>query len=149
MFSIGRDKDQQAAGGGGGGNTIEVGGDYSTDEQPVMVLDPSNMQTRQKLWIDGKPIYRRVFTGNITRQAGVSKEELIYFAYSLVLNVSGWWAYASNGKTNFTVSSSLNTTGNDYEATVLSTNDSFINLRTWTVNAGSNLPYQLIVEYTK
>jgi hypothetical protein len=42
---------------------VEVGTDYSTTEQPVMVMDPVTHDIRQKLWIDGSPVFRRVFTG--------------------------------------------------------------------------------------
>jgi hypothetical protein len=45
---------------------VEVGGDYSLEEQPVLVMDPATKQVRQKTWIDGRPIWRRTYQYDFT-----------------------------------------------------------------------------------
>jgi len=45
---------------------VEVGTDYSTDEKPVMVKDSITGEVRQKLDVDGRPVWERTFTGTVT-----------------------------------------------------------------------------------
>jgi hypothetical protein len=59
---------------------VVEGGDYSTSEQPVMVNDGGTL--RAKLWLDGRPIYRRTF--QVTNFAGDA-----YSANNLDLMSSG------------------------------------------------------------
>jgi hypothetical protein len=63
---------------------VVEGGDYSTSEQAVMVNDGGTV--RPKLWVDGKPIYKRTFTGTFTAGTGITSGAWITLPFSVGAN---------------------------------------------------------------
>jgi hypothetical protein len=131
---------------------VEIGSDYSLDEQPVMINDGT--QVRQKRWINGKGIYVRTFTGSVDiTQVGVqaSVELLPTGIVETIVDSSGtagvFWTYQQGlGHMNYY--------GNQYDAAHLMTSSidmhstNALNLRMWAANTGLH-PYTVTVYYTK
>jgi len=80
---------------------VEIGTDYSTDEKPVLVKDADTGEIRQKLDIDGSPIWERTFTGTITAAintditttllTGIKSGWFTRFSWQIGGGDSGWY----------------------------------------------------------
>jgi hypothetical protein len=72
--------------------------DYSTDERLVMVYDISSGQYRQKKWIDGKLVYRKTITFNVTAASGVAlnQKAIMTGVDKLVDNKIFWYPNGAN-----------------------------------------------------
>jgi hypothetical protein len=132
----------------GGGSGAQLGGDYSLDEQPVMVLD--NGVVRQKLWIDGKPIWRKAFKGNIVAAANA------YQITSLVpggQSIVDWGGAMQFGSANFySAGIAANVLTDIITSVYLHATGSSINMTSvcGAARAGTtNNAYAIWVEYTK
>jgi len=99
-----------------------------------------------KLWEDGKPIYRRVFTGQITAAANVQHDVTLMGnnTVSELISCGGYVMDSSNSKV------SLNGITETFVQTAIwiSINGS-ISLRTQSPNARTNKAYKVWVEYTR
>jgi len=104
-----------------------------------------------KTWVDGKPIYRRAFSGNITGTAGaLVQTPLINSGISSIVACGGYW---SDGTNRFSVngfyddSSGANTYKHNSCIYIGATNN--LNMVTSDTSATRSGPYQVWVEYTK
>ncbi|MDR1300270.1 MAG: hypothetical protein LBK50_01030 [Candidatus Nomurabacteria bacterium] len=78
---------------------VVEGGDYKTAEQAVMVNDGGNL--RQKLWVDGKPIYQKTINytvGNLASGGGVKIGDISLLSSDLDKMVNA--EFVSNQSTN-------------------------------------------------
>jgi hypothetical protein len=70
---------------------VEIGTDYSTTEQPVLIKDSVTGEIRQKLDVDGSPIWEQTFTGNIgTLAANTNKIIALMDGVKNVITSSGY-----------------------------------------------------------
>jgi len=95
-----------------------------------------------KTWIDGKPIYRRVFTGTFTTAANANGDIILLNGVSSIVGFSGTW-----GKGNSYYKTIGSSWSNEYSQIYLVSNN--IHLGTISDAARTNAPYQVWVEYTK
>jgi hypothetical protein len=117
-------------------NIVISGASYSASEQKT-----------GETWIDGKPIYRRLFTGTITAAVNeLYRVSLIPTGISEVIKSDGWWDSGSSGSkfalncfTNDNLSYSFLITGPTGE--VFWKSQSFA--------TRTNSPYKIWIEYTK
>ena len=112
-------------------------------------------QDTGKVWIDGKPIYRRVFTGTITAAAQAHiQTTLLPLTASHTHNIIGYggqWVYGAGGECAMIVGMSYDSSGG-YGSALINRKNSTpygISLVTFSHNARTNSPYQVWVEYTK
>jgi hypothetical protein len=70
---------------------VEIGTDYSTTEQPVMIKDKDTGEIRQKLDVDGSPIWERTFVGNITAAANVMSNVSLLIGVKTFFSPEGVW----------------------------------------------------------
>ena len=139
-------------GGGGGGIAVypdepeedtklyiesaDLDGQYDTPED---IYSTSEIKTN-KTWIDGKPIYRKVFTGTL----GTTGSNDISFSIDYLIDEGGYVRYSTAYQ--FPIPSTFGTQGtNDIRLIKKDTN-------TLTLQYGSNLnnqDYAVWVEYTK
>jgi hypothetical protein len=91
---------------------VEQGNDYSLTEQPVLIWDPVLQASRPKLWVDGKPIFERSFTGTTAGAANTDIRVNLATGVSDIVTEGGFWEMGlqikiplgSNNTTNTVVS---------------------------------------------
>lgn len=109
----------------------------------IINLEKSNVYSTEETvigkWIDGKPIYRKVFTGTTATFSTYASETLISFYTEKIINAYGYIIDSSNNIEHLVPSST---------SKVLRRNESLIRLDT-TLTELASQPYTLIVEYTK
>jgi hypothetical protein len=97
------------------------------------------------IWIDGKPIYRRMFTGTITAAANAAVNTvLLNSSHISLVKVFGNWQYAN--QLNYTAMIS------GYESAGIVSNvrsGAALVLATASVNVRTNAPYNVVIEYTE
>lgn len=117
--------------------------DYDGDEVPEgyeEVPDYSTTEQRIGTWINGKPIYRRVFTGTLgNSEANVVTNELRSDRCQIIK------AYGSIADNNNDIP--IGHYVNDAWASGVWTNASYLYL--YVTSSLFNKPYELVVEYTK
>lgn len=106
--------------------------DYSTEEQIIGE------------WIDGKAIYRRVFTGSFRKEQNVSHTEAIASGIGKVLRAFGTVTYGNKSGT-FVIPYSQGNTG----AAVFFSNSGVANLYMTDHHESGTEDYQIVLEYTK
>jgi hypothetical protein len=98
-----------------------------------------------KYWIDGKPIYRKVFTGTIS--GGTSAVSTIISSnsgISQIVDCGGWWDGGNGNIHTMPFSHSAN-----YSASIYVVKSSTLLYMYSVTAARTNAPYQIWVEYTK
>jgi hypothetical protein len=76
-------------------SVIEPGGDYSLDEKPVLVWDEGVV--RQKLDVDGSPIWEQTFAGSIPATPAITYVGIpLRSGVKAVVNIAGWWNPSAN-----------------------------------------------------
>jgi hypothetical protein len=68
---------------------VEPGSDYSTDEQPVMILE--NGVERQKLDYDGSPIWERTYIGSVVAAANANTNIILDTTVKKIIEPTGYW----------------------------------------------------------
>jgi hypothetical protein len=95
-------------------------------------------------WVDGKTLYRRVFSGNITSVANIiSAITLLSSGVSNIINAYGYWRTSSDSNTIIV--------GQSIEGTfslVLKGTDSSVSFFSQSPSARSSCPYYVVLEYT-
>jgi len=100
----------------------------------------------KKIWIDGKPIYRRVFTGGITALADTNT-----VVYSIITGVEtiictgGMWLFNEGAYADTTVGGQ---SGRSFYLTLNASNNG-ININSISDKNRTNAPYKIWIEYTK
>jgi hypothetical protein len=108
---------------------------YSTTEQVVGE------------WIDGKTIYRRVFTGTIANEANVRNAVVLWQASPIaqLVGIGGWIRYGVNG-----INTAMFTAGTaEYRLVYVQTGSNNLSYAILSASASNNRPYEIWVEYTK
>jgi hypothetical protein len=124
--------------------TMTVNNSYSTSEQAT-----------GETWIDGKPIYRRVFTGTITAAVNeLVTTNLIDGTANIkmLVAVGGEIQHYSDDNAGFAVGNPIITGSDSYPklgSSILRTNTNGLNLYSRSAWARSDDPYIVWVEYTK
>lgn len=108
---------------------------YSTTEQVI------------GQWIDGKPIYRRVFTGTITNSANVRVQVSLWnnSPINKIVSIGGWMRYSTAGVNAFPQSEG----GGEYRIAYVQSDSHNLMLAVLSASAYGNRPYEIWVEYTK
>lgn len=100
-----------------------------------------------KRWINGKPIYRQVFSGTITAAAGTRPTATLGSGIERIINYEGYYSEATldivMGSTRIEVSGAAS----GYNMVLLNAGSVFF--ATVMNSARTNAPYVLVVEYTK
>lgn len=112
----------------------------------VMDYSTSEINTGAK-WIDGKTIYRRVFTGTVSWSAN-SRENVILWSGSPIadmIQVGGWVQYGTSGKDIVPLSYGPH----DYRNLYVQNGTNNLILAIESSASGSNNSYQIWIEYTK
>ncbi|MDR2336726.1 MAG: hypothetical protein LBE03_01325, partial [Candidatus Nomurabacteria bacterium] len=126
---------------------VVEGSDYSTSEQQIMVNDGG--EQRAKKWIDGKPIYQRVFSGNIVAEANTHTVWSLDLSMNIseIIDSGGWWQI---GGTN-TIKYKPVTVRDDVIFTVhVHNNNIYTESESPEARVGTtNNAYKIWVEYTK
>jgi hypothetical protein len=132
---------------------VEVGSDYSTTEQPVMVMDAVTKQIRQKLDVDGSPIWERTFTGVVNTSANTIVGYAILSSVKTIIQAFGKYTISSGYQLlipNYTPNSFNAPTSTNVDAANVSINPSGnLSLGFISNNALTNQPYRVTVQYTK
>jgi hypothetical protein len=103
-------------------------------------------------WIDGKPIYRRVFTGNIVAAADAEHQEVLATEAENMISYGGWWQIGEGFSGKYSLCAySPSSNANLYGFIFWNANQSLrLVSRSDKVRAGTNNnAYQIYVEYTK
>lgn len=110
----------------------------------------STTEQRIGTWIDGKPVYRQVFTGTITVAAGTRYSQELGSNVKEVIGVKGYW-YESSSLSNTVDTVRMQTNGVIDGATTILCNKSNNAILFATKSGGgrTNMPFVLIAEYTK
>ena len=110
----------------------------------------STTENRVGTWIDNKPVYRRVFTGTISAAGNVRHSETLGENVKEIISVGGYW-YESPELSVVIPTDRMQVSGAvDGNTTVLrNTANNGIFFATKSNFARSNMPFALIVEYTK
>jgi hypothetical protein len=129
---------------------VQLGSDYSLTEQPVLINDGGTI--RQKQDVDGKPIWCRTFTGNLTIPAGTwDYPILIPSGIEAVLGQDGWWN--TGGGSRMPVEICENKKGVDDSVrcffVLRKDADQSMIISTYSDVVRTNAPYRVYVEYTK
>lgn len=111
----------------------------------------SKEQKTGEIWVNGKPIYRRIFSGNTTSTAGTSSNLAKTsvgnlggdYTEIIIVNISG--TIMSNSHNTFTISSPVLSGAGTYPV-ILNTGE--IQIRACSGNF-TNMPYTLIIDYIK
>ena len=101
-----------------------------------------------KTWIDGKPIYRRVFTGTITAAAGVRTLTSLMGGVSAVINTGGYVNSGGSTYTNYPLGF-LQLDGYNEYVNIAHNHVGNLLLISNVAIARTNAPYQVWAEYTK
>jgi len=109
--------------------------DYSTNEQATGLK-----------WIDGKPIYRKTFTGTITAAANAITSTPVPLVSENLVNCGGWVA-AYNNTNSARIQLGYYYSGAFFASIYLDTNN--LNIISQSNSPRSNAQYQVWVEYTK
>ena len=118
------------AGTGGGGDSQEV---YSTEE------------TRIGTWIDGKPLYRRVF--HVTTPSGSGETKMMTLGKDyFVTNISGFFVSASGNTCYLPNSASTSKSSNNYQVMIDTGGDVVMQVA---YTGFYNRATVLVLEYTK
>jgi hypothetical protein len=131
---------------------IEPGSDLSTTEQPVLVWD--NGTAKQKLDVNGDPIWERTILGTVTGAAGtwLSVPNDVT-GIKRVLNYDGWWVMDPanpNQHGPIPVFRTANLTlANTYAFLPQISNGGALAISTASAYARTDSPYQLTIRYTK
>jgi hypothetical protein len=132
------------------GKEITPGCDYSPDEQPIFINDKGTI--RQKIDLDGSPIWCRTITGSITAPPNQTSDMGI--ALEGVKNIckcDGWWAYNTQGdKRMIFLSANKIWSPDEYEWDLLiecASHD--VKYFSFSVQDRVNAPFQMYMEYTK
>lgn len=122
-------------------------GGYSTDPAiDTNAYSTSEMLTG-KTWIDGKPIYRRVFTGTANNAANsrTNVELWVSSPIEAIVDAGGWCGYSTNGKNHALMSES----NSDWRGVYVQNASGNLVYAIQATSAQNNRPYQVWVEYTK
>lgn len=120
-------------------NQKQYGKKYSTTEQLT-----------GDVWIDGKPIYRRSFTGTISQAASTRNSvTLIASGVETIINGSGYWD--AGGTFMVPVGSTVTSTTalNTAYGSEIRLQSNAASLLTVSSSARSSAPYHVTIEYTK
>jgi hypothetical protein len=128
-----------------------LGGDYRADTgylwTNILKKPYSTTETLTgDYWIDGKPIYRRVFTGNVVAAAGASNAKQLATGIAMLVNWGGLWNPGNDARVGWGSGDSSNTSMAIVEST------GALTLRTQAAAAreGTTLnDYTVWAEYTK
>jgi len=99
-----------------------------------------------KIWIDGKAVYRRVFTGNITVAANI--QNITNLTSSGIDSLVAYGGTVSDGS-NLLQVGFVNSTSDHYAGLFLNPTAHSIRLQSQSAYARTNAPYQIWCEYTK
>jgi hypothetical protein len=130
---------------------IPVPEDYSTNEKPVLVNDHGTI--RQKVDLDGSPIWCKTFTGTITQSA--NSRNLVYpiTGVKRILKYDGWWDSNREGtSTTFrflTIGGVINLSDTPSWSALAIDEGLEVGLYTLSDTERIDSPYQLYLEYTK
>jgi hypothetical protein len=126
---------------------VEPGSDYSTDEQPVMIKDVVTGEIRQKLDVDGSPIWERTFVGTITSAANTGLNTNVGgVPIKNYVSVCGSWNTNSANPSSVAAIPYAITT---YQAGVGTYTGGTPLLYTISAYARTDAPYRLTIQYTK
>jgi hypothetical protein len=119
-------------------DAFEIGYAYSTAEKPT-----------GEVWIDGKPIYRRVFTGNITGAANTKITTNLSSGVDILVNAGGWWKFG-NDVTAMPNCISVDSVDSFRSNIIVQNNVVTFNSISYLARTGTtNNAYEIWVEYTK
>lgn len=119
------------------GNTIiPVYKDYYTTEEQVIGR-----------WIDGKPLYRRVFTGTISNSASARATAILWTNSPIekLVNVGGWIRYGDSGINAFPLAEG----GGEYRLVYVQTGSNNLTMAVLAMSSYTDRPYEVWIEYTK
>jgi hypothetical protein len=116
----------------------------------------STNEVKVGTWIDGKPIYRKVFTGRITANANTEVQTVLQTNVDNVIDMGGWYMDGNLdtkkvlGQCKFTISGTTVTMTNNSRVDVYNSN---LLLFTWSAAGRSDSYeynyYMVWAEYTK
>jgi hypothetical protein len=127
--------------------SVEIGTDYSTEEKPVMIKDIVTGEIRQKLDVDGSPIWERTFVGTITSAANTGLNTSVGGApiKNYVFVGGSWCTNSANPLSIAAIPYSITT----YQAGVGTYSGGTPLLYTLSAYARTDAPYRLTIQYTK
>lgn len=98
-------------------------------------------------WTDGKPIYRRVFSGTITNTANTRANATLWSGSPInkVISTGGWIRYSTAGITCIPHGEGAG----EYRFIYVQDGTNNLNLAVLSASAYTNRPYEVWVEYTK
>jgi hypothetical protein len=129
------------------------GGDYSTTRQPVMIN--SNGVIRQKLSVDGYPIWVQTFNGQILGVSDFPVQEILLASSAVngIYSVSGWWNTGSGGPDVLPVNCRLQQRSSDldlaYSSNVYRDQAGDLIFESCSASARAGAGYQITVEFTE
>lgn len=117
------------------------------DDPIIMDYSTSEINTGAK-WIDGKPIYRRAFTGTITNTAGTRATTTLWSSSTIdtLVDTGGEISYGEDGKAS--IPQGQGTEGYRYVYLQTGTHDLLLAVL-YSNESYTNRPYKVWVEYTK
>lgn len=98
-------------------------------------------------WTDGKPIYRRVFSGAITNTANARATITLWSGSPIkkIISVGGWIRYSAAGVNAFPLAEGAG----EYRFTYVQDGTNNLNLAVFSATAYTGRPYEIWIEYTK
>jgi hypothetical protein len=111
-------------------NIVISGASYSTAEQAT-----------GEGWLDGKPVYRKVFEGGITASANAESSVVLFSGISSFIKGGGVWKQG-DGDVGYDI------VGSGASKFWITTSNELV-LQTRSSNGRANAPYKVWVEYTK
>jgi hypothetical protein len=120
---------------------VEKNGSYSLDE--VKTADT---------WVDGKPIYRKVFTGNIVSDAGVKNISQLTSGVDDLVAFGGWWCIGGTNANKYLIGNLTDIPDVLYNAYLCVDPTSglyFLSTTNYARDGVTNSKYQIWAEYTK
>jgi hypothetical protein len=133
---------------------VGIGTDYSTDETPVWVMDAVTQEIRQKLDIDGSPIFERTVQGTVTGASGTWLSISSGVAgIKHALGYDGWWVMdPANPNQHGPIPvfrTSTMTLANTYAFLPQISSSGGLAISTCSAYARTDSPFQLHMVYTK
>jgi uncharacterized protein (TIGR02145 family) len=125
---------------------------YGLSMRLVKDYDFSTTETDTgKRWIDGKPIYRKVFTGTATVNAKTLSELNLTAGIAALVSCGGWWQVGAVTRMN--IGEFDNNTPTDittaYYSVVAVLGAGPTNFKSYSPENRTNAPYEIWIEYTK
>ncbi|MDR2592992.1 MAG: hypothetical protein LBC59_09385 [Chitinispirillales bacterium] len=105
-----------------------------------------------KKWVDGKAIFRRVFTGTITEAATAQNDTTLSnpSIIETITDCGGCWSYSGNARALMPLGQYYDNVGSVRSSSLrLSSSTSDITLTTKTYSTRTDAPFNVWVEYTK